>query len=61
MKKIYTIVSRVSQSEFIARDALGRRKLLQSSRELRIGEAVLVANGVIIRNVSTKAEQTFNV
>jgi len=61
MKRIYTVVRKLSQFDILAEDSLGRQKVLQTDKTLNPGDSILTVNGVVIGVTKKEVVQVFNV
>jgi len=61
MKRIYTVVRKLSQFDILAEDSLGRQQILQTDKALNPGDAILTVNGVVIGVTKKEVVQVFNV
>lgn len=61
MKRIYTVVRRLSQFDILVEDSLGRQKVLQTNKTLSSGDSILTVNGVVIDVTKKEVVQVFNV
>jgi len=61
MKKVYTVVRKLSQFDILVEDSLMRQQVLQTDKALNPGDAILTVNGVVIGVTKKEVVQVFNV
>jgi hypothetical protein len=61
MKKVYTVVRKLSQFDILVEDSLMRQRVLQTDKTLNPGDSILTVNGVVIGVTKKEVVQVFNV
>ena len=61
MKKVYTVVRKLSQFDILVEDSLGRQQILQTDKALNPSDSILTVNGVVIGVTKKEVVQVFNV
>lgn len=61
MKKIYTIVDKISPTLIRVKDPVGREKTLVTDKSVIIGDNILVVNDIVIGRAKAKELRVYEV
>lgn len=61
MRKVMTVSGIIGPDQYRLRDGLGREQIIFSNTQLKIGEAVIIVNGVVTNKTKPVSHVTYQV